>query len=1170
MGLLIGTLYVRSNQILAKPEKTLQSSSKNRRGTLPDQEPASTKKLDGNSTSSLKPLELVENAEGLKAKAKPLILTKEAIFPDLAKAAGRDRLFSELVIPNTKQQASFDYVDENGSPIKPKSGTVGFYVVYVEISETNSDSSIRVPIPVTVVDETTTTLLEERVALQTEGTVENKVTLSLEEIAGKAPEEIKQLVNKRAKISAWETETGAEVPVAVSETTVEESVGTYQATFAVSVGEGDKQQTATMEKEIIVQKTTSEPVASLNSTRAHPTRETVEVDSKAGLSYNLPFLKVSELTGKTSVEIRNLLQERLALEAWRLSNRNPLIAKIRSSEVTSSSQGECVTDIEIDFSGQKLIHKVKVLVVPDTVFDKDSTVGWENIPGGAKDGFITNPVNGSKIGFLTRGLNDDMTLWGWSDIGFRVEDKAGKGYVYHAGRNRVTSIPGINNQVIYSKPDADAELPLGIWGRNRGLGRKDEEKKEITTKYFLRKDNRLKELLFDSKNQVLYVYDLGLSRNLNFIVRLDMYNLSSSVKSFAMLESVDTDYYTDNVPIYALENNGGFYLEQKGATEADNKRFSIRLKNAKGDWLSDYQKFYAGNYPSMKMFNGYNYFGNDFSKAGLENKKYNQGDVIINNADSAYALGAPWKDIKPNEALKTGYEVFAGNELPYMNLQLNPKIFNVYRDREGSFDVNYSLSQIPTKDGIGKIYAVYPNGEERSFPFVGDDEKTAAGKLTIPRDVLPNEMNGELGSVKTYSTNLVAVHENPKSPMDGLPSQDQAVVINVYNLGGKPIGQVVQKGSTWNKTAESLIKDPVVLPGHKAKFEYENSKNPVDTSKAGLQLIKVRMTDQNEPTQTVVMEVPVLVTEDKPPTTGLILEANDFSLSKKEVAGLDKAKIDALILKKSNPVTWDITTGLNDGIELSVKETTLTNNPDPLKNYTATLQAKKGSVIKTKKIQIYLSAKLTVEFVDEKGTSLETAYTDVREIGTSVDVSQITGVATILKKLKDNNYDLAQNPENETITIAVGENKVTYQFNGTLKLLSAPTVLDFEMKQATINAVRYKEPKIIGKSLVVSDTRAEKVKWNLKAKVNQPLTSLEDKQVKMPEAIKYQYQEEVLTLTDENTTIFSHLNTVSGRYDVTKERWAKGDGFMLDLAPGAVKALGKYQGKITITLENAK
>ncbi|MFD2385976.1 hypothetical protein [Enterococcus rivorum] len=48
------------------------------------------------------------------------------------------------------------------------------------------------------------------------------------------------------------------------------------------------------------------------------------------------------------------------------------------------------------------------------------------------------------------------------------------------------------------------------------------------------------------------------------------------------------------------------------------------------------------------------------------------------------------------------------------------------------------------------------------------------------------------------------------------------------------------------------------------------------------------------------------------------------------------------------------------------------------------------------------------------------------------------------------------------------------------------------------------------------------------------------------------------------------MNTVSGLYDVTKERWSKGDGFMLDLAPGAVKALGKYQGKITITLENAK
>ncbi|OJG25627.1 hypothetical protein RU98_GL000868 [Enterococcus caccae] len=218
------------------------------------------------------------------------------------------------------------------------------------------------------------------------------------------------------------------------------------------------------------------------------------------------------------------------------------------------------------------------------------------------------------------------------------------------------------------------------------------------------------------------------------------------------------------------------------------------------------------------------------------------------------------------------------------------------------------------------------------------------------------------------------------------------------------------------------------------------------------------------------------------------------------------------------------------------------------------------------------TAQLNVKFLDEKGNQLHDPYTSEENVGTPIDLTKLTGVTETIKELTNDNYILAKKPDNEVITIIDGKNDFTYQFSGTLKISSAPDILDFETKKATIDAVKYTNPTIIGEPLVISDTRADKVKWNLKARIDQPLTHSDKVQgdIIIPDAIKYKYQDDELTLTDQDTVIFSHLNTDSGSYNVTKERWSKGDGFMLDLQPGAVKVLGKYKAQITITLENAK
>lgn len=220
-------------------------------------------------------------------------------------------------------------------------------------------------------------------------------------------------------------------------------------------------------------------------------------------------------------------------------------------------------------------------------------------------------------------------------------------------------------------------------------------------------------------------------------------------------------------------------------------------------------------------------------------------------------------------------------------------------------------------------------------------------------------------------------------------------------------------------------------------------------------------------------------------------------------------------------------------------------------------------------IEIPPTAEYKVHFIDEKGKAIHEPYVGSGLTGATMKLSDVKEIEAIVNGLKADNYDLVESPADEFLIKPSGNN-LDYKFTGLLTLLSAPSSLDFDIKKVDIKAEKFKNPEIKGAPLVVSDTRADKLKWNLKAKVDQPLTSLEDSDVLIPNAIKYNNQDEEITLTDEDTVIFGYTNTASGQYNITQERWSKGDGFILDLEAGAVKALGKYQAKMTITLENAK
>ncbi|WP_086314611.1 hypothetical protein A5821_002194 [Enterococcus sp. 7F3_DIV0205] len=1121
---------------------------------------------------------------------------------------------------------NYKFVDEEGKELlnsKFDTSEVGFHWANIKMTDNNNPNiSTVIKVAVNVTNDTISTHFGATVMLKKD----KDAVVTLSDIKGKNSAEVAAIVQAKMNLKAWNISTGETVAAKVTSTTVKpNTIGNYSSTIQLSLAGKtettyssfvvfgamlkapyytaisqfrtldmglyagkffDKYQTLTgnlggnANYEWVANEA-GDPIESFDSSKAGfqwgyikmsektnasistvipvpitvTNNQTTIVNAKAGLSYDLPLVTKGELKNLDNIQIIQLLTNKLSLSAWALTSGKKLDVKVTGTTITPLSQTGEIT-VTITSETEIIPYKLNILVVPDKVFGKDLSNDWKNIPLNSSEGLVINPLTGSKMSFPQRGLTSALK----TDQGFIIKDEQNRGYVFFD--QKVSDIPGVGSYPLYGGS-------VG-WSRTNGLGW-DEVDSRIVTSYFMRKGNTIKQILFDQKNQVMYVYTLSLARNLNFSVYLDMYNLSNETKKFSMLESVDTDYLSDLVSIYAMGNNSGFYMEKE--QDVNNKpvkrRFSIKLKDSKGQWLSDYTKFIAGAYKGIGVFNDYNYFGNDFSKSGNESDELAEGDVISENVDTAYQLGAPWKDIASGESLKTGYEVFVGQELPYMQLQADPDVFNIYQDHTEDLVSDYTISKIPEAGAKGSVYVTYPDGSENQLPYLSNEVKEFDGRLVIPVNKLSDNLNEEQGTIKSYDTSLIAVDESG-GPTNGVPSHDYQIKVNVYHLGGSPIAQILKKDSVWNKEANTLIADPVILPGHKADFEYVNPSKPVDTSKPGLQYMEVRMTDMNDPSQKTIIRVPVMVLDDTLPTTGVMVGAVDFGTNRKEVSGLSDEELNALILKKSDAAGWDIATGLQKDVELSVLNTTLTNDPDITKKYTATIQAKKGAVTETTTVQITLSAKLIVNFLDIKGNAIHDPYTGTNEIGSTVDLTELSEVTDILAKLKADNYELVKKPDNEQFKIVYGENRADYQFNGALTLISAPDVLDFETKNATVNAVKFTDPKVVGKPLVVSDTRAEKEEWSLKANVDQPLTSLANKEVIIPDAIKYNYQGEDLMLGTDSVVIVNHTNTASDTYDITKERWSKGEGFLLDLQPGAIKALGKYQAKITITLENTK
>ncbi|OJG27449.1 hypothetical protein RU98_GL002538 [Enterococcus caccae] len=1129
-------------------------------------------------------------------------------------------LFKKIQTVNDESEANayFEFVNENGEYIgNVDTQTVGFQWAYVKMTQVDDDNvSTIIQVPINVTSEDTTALLKNKVMVESD----TQTLFFQHETKGKSKDELIDLVKSRVHANAWNMSTGEMVPASVTETTmVNNSVGTYTITIKVEL-DGEVETTtrqitvfgadlkspyyAKVEQNELLDmgnnasnlfsKYQSETSNTADSAyfewvneSGEPTedgnfdsrqvgfqwgyikmsemyndeistiipipitvtfeKQTVIVESKAGLSFekNRPFTP-NEFKDKTDQEINEVLTKALSPKAWDLTSGEKLEARITQTMIDESSSGSVEVSAKVTLNNQQLTYNFKIYIIPAQIFEDDEIDSWTSIQLGSIEGVITNPINGSQMGFPKRGISTNSEEE--AEHGFIIKDANNVGYVFSGGEGRVSDIPGVNNKALYNSGSE--------WSTWDGLGQAGITP-HITFSYYLRKDNKLKQILLDEKNEILYVYDLSLNRNLNFSIHLNMYNMGDKAKKFSMLESVDTDYYTDSVPIYALENNSGFYMEPSSES-----RFSIKLKDSNGNWLSGYTKYIVGGYSSIGVAGSTNYFGNDFMKTGDESQNYAAGEVIISGVDSAYQLGAPWKNIAPKKALEAGYEVFAGDEIPYMQMKANPEVFTVYQDHNTDFDIKYKLSEIPYVGDRGTVYITYPNGKEVTMPFTANSNKEFNGKFKIPRAELPEKLNEEPGTIKSYKTGLLAINDTEGS-YKGLPSQDYSITIKAYNLGAKPVPQIIQKGEEFKKKASELIQNAVILPGHTPSYEYEG--DMPDTSVTGLTSVTVRMTDRDQPEKTTLIKVPIQVIDKTPPTSGLYLVANDFSSSGESFQELPESERDELILKKSEAIAWDIETGSMDKIKLSVESTTLPVNPAQ-GSYKATIKATKDTetIKKTITIDIQSNQKVNVEFVDETGESLHDKITFDKTIGTTIDLTKEKEVQKALETILAKNYQLVKKPDNETqIPVTSEESTVQYQFKGMLYIQSSPNFLNFGRKSLGLPFIKVEKAKY-DKPLIVWDNRKNGGAWDLTATLKKPLTSQEDQSKILPSAIRYKVSDSETIILSENTTqsIAERTHESKGQYNVSNE-WDKNEtGLLLEVPSGEVLQAGGYRATI--------
>ncbi|WP_207696623.1 hypothetical protein DOK67_0002317 [Enterococcus sp. DIV0212c] len=487
-------------------------------------------------------------------------------------------------------------------------------------------------------------------------------------------------------------------------------------------------------------------------------------------------------------------------------------------------------------------------------------------------------------------------------------------------------------------------------------------------------------------------------------------------------------------------------------------------------------------------------------------------------------------------------------------------------------DAMEKITGTGTIDGI--VVATYNDGEGNKS-LQGTVDRDGQYSITIPKRV-----DGTGAYIKPYTTVKIEIFYDFRTT-DPIFTE----VIDVSPPIGDPVITIIDQGTPQNQfpLAKDLVAnlwDKSLNTTHpKLSAEYGKIKIP-DLSVAGPVLPKFEVNVVDEAKNSSTISVPIfikdkntVVSEDK----RFALRGVDFEV---ESNLYPKTEADLIKLIKDNAEIslWNVATGEKLDPNNVVIDKNLLPNPlggvPALGSYKVKLSYGSGNPGVTREITVKIIpsiADLMVHFVNELGAKLHEPVKITDKIGTHVNLTKNTAVRAALADVKSRNFELSEPLASENdIEIVKGGSTVTYKFKGILFLSSAPKQLDFGLEEASAKDIRVNTA-TIDKNLIVSDTRAVKQNWTLKAKITKEFTTIDGSNKTISGILRYNdggNSEKKFALgQDQDLLSNKNANNVID-YDVSGLWSPRGKGFKLDVPGDYVKQLGNYQATIVFTLGN--
>lgn len=677
-----------------------------------------------------------------------------------------------------------------------------------------------------------------------------------------------------------------------------------------------------------------------------------------GISF--PYYSEKEFRRKTKDEIRQMLQRDLEFELYDVLSHERIPEELLSVSFFSSDvenendRGQ--RSIKVSVGKDIYTMKNSLLIVSDQLIaDYGELDEWDVLTYNDPKGVVQNPINNSRVGMPNHGIRGRLDqvngyiLRDHNDYGMIYEGNPEGGSGYRQPKIRSRSSIGLNvgirNSEYSMKNLYPARFDTSNWSPDHGfagapfldpltyerISEKEIHPKQkdfrpivdfsVTGKYFLKKNRRLLQIQVDPDNEVTYVFSNGLSRNLNFDVRNEIYNNSLTKKEFALVEVADTDYYSDNVPIKTIGDHKGFKLTAPSLPENGNAKdmdLSIIVKNSNLDWITDVNKYKVGNFEETN----YNPFGDFLEAPGLEvlDELKKPGINLTEDRATGFAVATPWKELELDEKLSSGYEIFLGKQIEYLKLKLNPKSKNIYQDQfDNSLYTDFTVSELQGFVKEGHFEVTYPDGEVKQQVAELVSGNTIKGRYVFDRNHFPSELNPISGRKVTYSLKTIFVNDS-NDDYNELPSQEEFYNLHVYNLGATGILQQMKTNDKFSKKPEQVVTETVYLPGHKVKYEYLvdgkviTKDNPtveelgLDRNNENIQFVTVKMTDiePEENGRYALVQVPFLFFKETPKDK-LFIYGEDFTIEPTDMSLWRDKDIDDFLIERSRALAYDLT-----------------------------------------------------------------------------------------------------------------------------------------------------------------------------------------------------------------------------------------------------------------------